>query len=123
MNPCPLTPEKFNHRFHSLAMAPELFIALIALAVFAGIVAFAWIWTSDPARQPSARAEEQRLTGYIAWLETRLQLARREGWEQTLEEQIAEQLAANRAQLAALRANLRSSSTNVPVAARSESRS
>lgn len=80
-------------------MAPELFIALVAVAVFAGIVAFAWIWTSAPERQPTVEAEAARLAQQAAWLETRLELARCEGWEPELVAPIAAQLAATCAEL------------------------
>jgi hypothetical protein len=80
-------------------MAPELAFAIIVVLIFAGIVAFAWFWTADPARQLTAAAECIRLKQQEAWLADRLSLARRERWEPALEEHIADQLAATRAQL------------------------
>lgn len=84
-------------------MAPELFIAIVAGLIFAGIVIFAWFWTADPARQPTAAAEELRLVQQTAWLESRLRLAHDEGWDESIVEPLAGQLAAAQAQLAVLR--------------------
>ncbi len=80
-------------------MAPELALALALIAVFAGIVAFAWLWTAAPERQPTAEAEVARLAQQLTWLEDRLELARRESWESELVDQLAGQLAAARAEL------------------------
>jgi hypothetical protein len=81
-------------------MAPELFIAIVIGLIFAGIVVFAWFWTSDPARQPTAAAEERRLAQQIVWLESRLKLAQEEAWDETILAPLAEQLAAARVELA-----------------------
>lgn len=80
-------------------MAPELALALALIAVFAGIVAFAWLWTSAPERQPTVEAEIARLAQQTDWLENRLELADREGWEPELVDQLAGQLAAACAEL------------------------
>ena len=87
-------------------MAPELAFAIVVVLIFAGIVAFAWFWTADPARQLTAAAEHVRLKQQEAWLAQRLMLARSEGWETELEQQIAEQLAATRAQLRTSRSSV-----------------
>ena len=84
-------------------MAPELFLAIIAFLIAAGIVAFAWFYTAAPARQEKAEAASTRLAQYEAWLRERLRRADREAWNPAMKLQIAQQLAATREQLVRLR--------------------
>lgn len=89
----------------TLILLPALALALVA---WLG----AWWYTRDAAKH-GARNELQRMWNHAAWLEQRLDTARRERWDHEMIVSVSNQLSAACAQLARaqMRARRRSTTT------------
>lgn len=77
-------------------------------AVVIGLVAWlaAW-WHTRKAAKQTARDEVQRLRNHAAWLEQRLDTARREHWDREMIVHLSDELGAACAQLAQARTRVR----------------
>ena len=67
------------NRFPAIPDMPEALAVLFVFTVAAGVYVYAWLQAKNPSRQ-NAGQDQARLERHEAWLQHRLEIARRENW-------------------------------------------